>query len=49
VVGIDGALWFADAVGNSVGRITMDGAVNRYPIPTANSTPLCQHTGRQIE
>jgi streptogramin lyase/pimeloyl-ACP methyl ester carboxylesterase len=37
VSGPDGALWFTD--GNSIGRLTTDGAATYYPIPTANSYP----------
>ena len=38
VGGPDGALWFTEAVGNKVGRITTDGTItNEYTIPTAAS------------
>jgi virginiamycin B lyase len=32
--GPDGALWFTEYWGNNVGRITTDGVVTEYPIPT---------------
>ena len=31
----DGALWFSEAAGNRVGRITVDGAVSEFQIPGA--------------
>src|ERR1700754_4948528 len=40
VAGPDGALWFTQAVGNSIGRMTTDGVLtNEWAIPTPNSTP----------
>src|ERR1022692_186559 len=35
--GSDGALWFIEAAGNKIGRITTAGAITEYPVPTANS------------
>jgi len=37
--GPDGALWFTETVGNSIGRITTAAAITEYPIPTAYSAP----------
>ena len=38
VSGPDGALWFTEAAGNKVGRITTEGTItNEYPIPTGAS------------
>ncbi len=37
--GPDGALWFVDDAGNSIGRITTTGAITEFPIPTASSGP----------
>ena len=33
-VGSDGALWFAETGANQIGRISVDGAVTEYPVPT---------------
>jgi virginiamycin B lyase len=41
--GPDGALWFTRA--NLIGRITTDGAVSEYPLPTAGSRPGSITTG----
>jgi RHS repeat-associated protein len=43
--GPDGALWFAEASGNRIGRITTDGTVTEIPIPTSGSNPLAITTG----
>jgi virginiamycin B lyase len=40
VIGADKALWFTEAYGNKIGRITTDGDITEYLIPTANSTPV---------
>ena len=37
--GPDGALWFAEAVGNAVGRITVAGAIEEYPLTGAGAQP----------
>ncbi|HEY8315174.1 MAG TPA: hypothetical protein VIG51_13515 [Candidatus Baltobacteraceae bacterium] len=37
--GPDGALWFTDAGLNSIGRLSLSGAVTYYAIPTADSAP----------
>jgi virginiamycin B lyase len=38
--GPDGAVWFVESGGNSIGRITTAGVVTEFRIPTANSTPI---------
>src|SRR5687767_7975121 len=38
-VGPDGALWFTEENGHKIGRITTDGAITEYPIPTVPSAP----------
>jgi streptogramin lyase len=39
-VGPDGALWFTEASGNNIGRISTAGIVtDEFPIPTTNSSP----------
>ncbi|MBN1288729.1 MAG: hypothetical protein JXA49_03725 [Actinobacteria bacterium] len=43
--GPDGALWFTEWTGNSIGRISTGGTVTEYPIPTANSNPGVITTG----
>jgi streptogramin lyase len=35
--GPDGNLWFAEYLGNKIGRITPQGAITEFTIPTANS------------
>ena len=37
VAGPDGALWFTEARGDKIGRITTTGDVTEYPIPTAGA------------
>jgi virginiamycin B lyase len=39
VTGPDGALWFTENGGNKIGRITTDGSLTEFPIPSANSFP----------
>jgi virginiamycin B lyase len=38
--GPDGALWFTEECGNRIGRITLDGQITEYPVPTVDSHPL---------
>jgi virginiamycin B lyase len=38
--GPDGALWFTEAVGNKIGRITTAGVFSEYAVPTANGGPF---------
>jgi virginiamycin B lyase len=40
VRGPDNALWFTEQAGNKIGRITTDGTITEYPLPTADSGPL---------
>ena len=40
VQGPDKALWFTEQSGNKIGRITTDGTITEYPLPTADSGPL---------
>jgi virginiamycin B lyase len=40
VVGPDGNLWFTEAAGNKIGRISPGGAIAEFPVPTPNSSPL---------
>lgn len=37
--GPDGSLWFAESAGNRIGRITTNGGLTEFPVPTANSGP----------
>src|SRR3974390_1218531 len=37
--GPDGAVWFTDVNCNLIGRITTNGAVTTFPIPTSNTSP----------
>lgn len=43
--GPDGALWFTETVTNKIGRITTDGTVTEFSIPTPNSNPESITTG----
>jgi len=43
--GPDGALWFTEYEGNSIGRITTSGAITTFPIPTEDSGPAGITTG----
>jgi hypothetical protein len=40
----DGALWFSEAAGNRVGRITVEGAVTEFAIPSHDSQPRAMVT-----
>jgi len=51
VAGPDGALWFTESQlsaggGNRIGRLTTDGKLTEYEIPTANAMPTCIVAGR---
>jgi len=39
VVGPDGNLWFAELEGNAIGRMTVDGRVREFPVPTGSPGP----------
>ena len=39
VAGPDGALWFTEQGGDQIGRITTDGDITEYPLPTTGSGP----------
>jgi streptogramin lyase len=39
-LGPDGNLWFTEAGGNKIGRITPSGAITEFTVPTAGSGPL---------
>jgi virginiamycin B lyase len=43
--GPDGALWFVEASGNKIGRITTTGSFSETAIQTASSQPQCIATG----
>ena len=43
--GPDGNLWFAEASGNNLGRITPGGTVTEFPLGTASADPLGVATG----
>jgi virginiamycin B lyase len=38
-IGPDGALWFAERLGNKIGRITTAGAISEFPLPMPDSGP----------
>src|SRR5437868_4101348 len=37
--GPDGNLWFAEAHGNRIGKITPSGEITEFPLPTLGSVP----------
>jgi len=37
--GPDGALWFTELLGNKIGRITTEGVITEFPVPTPASQP----------
>jgi virginiamycin B lyase len=37
--GPDGNVWFTENDGNRIGRITPQGAITEFPLPSANSNP----------
>jgi virginiamycin B lyase len=37
--GPDGAIWFTGFRSNEIGRVTADGALARYPVPTERAVP----------
>ena len=37
--GADGYLWFTDAAGNAIGRITTAGTISEFALPTPQSLP----------
>jgi virginiamycin B lyase len=39
MAGSDGALWFTEADGNSIGRITTSGTIAEFPLPEPASAP----------
>ena len=43
--GTDGALWFALNQGNAIGRMTVDGAVDTFALPTPATAPVGITTG----
>ena len=43
--GPDGNVWFVEAYGNKISKITPQGVITEYPIPTHESNPLEIITG----
>ncbi|HEY1977719.1 MAG TPA: hypothetical protein VGG89_14300 [Candidatus Baltobacteraceae bacterium] len=39
-LGADSAMWFTEANGNNIGRVTSDGTFTEIPVPTASSEPI---------
>jgi virginiamycin B lyase len=37
---LDGNLWFAEYLGNKIGRITPKGVITEFGVPTTNSAPF---------
>jgi virginiamycin B lyase len=44
-LGPDKALWFTELVGNKIGRISIDGQITHYELPTLGSGPFSIVTG----
>ncbi|HJT57436.1 MAG TPA: Virginiamycin B lyase, partial [Ktedonobacteraceae bacterium] len=38
--GPDGELWFTEYADNQIGRVTLSGKFDQFPIPTAGSCPV---------
>lgn len=38
--GPDGNMWFTELTGNNIGRVTADGVITEFPIPTKGSRPI---------
>ncbi len=38
-MGPDGAIWFTEMWANKIGRITLDGKLTEYPLPTPAASP----------
>ncbi len=36
-------MWFAEKTGNKIGRITMQGQITEFPVPTPNAGPDAMH------
>jgi streptogramin lyase len=45
LVGPDGNLWFTEQIGNNLARITLDGHIDEFAVPTPNSGPLGMAVG----
>lgn len=45
ITGPDGNLWFTEAIGNKIGRITPAGRIAEFLVPTPNSGPLGMTVG----
>jgi virginiamycin B lyase len=43
--GPDGAIWFTGPGGNCIGRISADGEVREFPLPSPASFPVAITTG----
>ena len=43
--GPDGNIWFAETLGNRIGRITPEGTITEFAVPTANSRPTAVAAG----
>lgn len=43
--GPDGNMWYTESVGNNIGRITMDGVMTEFRVPTVGSRPFDIATG----
>src|SRR5258706_9319949 len=39
VAGPDGALWFTEGQSNQIGRITTNGTITEFPVPSPDSIP----------
>jgi virginiamycin B lyase len=44
-IGPDGNLWFTEYEGHQIGRMTLDGTVTEFPVPTAGNVPYGIVTG----
>ena len=46
----DGVMWFSEAAGDHIGRLTTDGTITEFPIPSKGSQPraMCPHPDGSI-
>ena len=43
--GPDGAIWFGEGAGNKIGRLTTDGQITEFPVPSTPGAPATIITG----
>lgn len=46
-VGLDGALWFTEQKGNRIGRISLNGEIDGFHVPTLDAGVMCIVSDKQ--